>query len=139
MTSIATAMPLAAPSLYPSPSEAALKLQFVGQQLSVAQTPSAIIDAAVVRRNCQLMLDTAAQLKVEFRAHVKTHKVHCVSLGTVVVSGLTHAQTTQIAKLQVGEDSRAIRFICSTVSETENLMYVTDGMKASPGKLRQKK
>lgn len=59
--------------------------------------------------------------------------------GTVVVSGLTHAQTTQIAKLQVGEDSRAIRFICSTVSETENLMYVTDGMKASPGKLRQKK
>jgi hypothetical protein len=74
---------LTAPSLYPSPSEAALKLQFVGKHLGVAQTPSAIIDAAVVRRNCQLMLDAAAQLKVGFRAHVKTHKVCCISLLAV--------------------------------------------------------
>jgi hypothetical protein len=46
---------LTAPALYPSPSEAALKLQFVGKKLAVAQTPAAVIDAAVVRRNCQLM------------------------------------------------------------------------------------
>lgn len=66
---------LTAPSLYPTPSEAALKLHFVGQKLGVAQTPAAVIDAAVVRHNCQLMLDAAAELKVGFRAHVKTHKV----------------------------------------------------------------
>jgi hypothetical protein len=66
---------LTAPALYPSPSEAALKLQFVGKNLEVAQTPAAVIDAAVVRRNCQLMLDAAAHLRVKFRAHVKTHKV----------------------------------------------------------------
>jgi D-serine deaminase-like pyridoxal phosphate-dependent protein len=29
----------------------------------------------VVRRNCKLMLDTARELGVGFRAHVKTHKV----------------------------------------------------------------
>jgi hypothetical protein len=34
-----------------------------------------VLDAAVVRRNCKLMLDTARELGVGFRAHVKTHKV----------------------------------------------------------------
>lgn len=66
---------LTAPSMYPSPSPAALKLQFVGQKVDAAQTPAAVIDAAVVRRNCQLMLDAADKLGVGFRAHVKTHKV----------------------------------------------------------------
>jgi hypothetical protein len=72
---------LTAPSLYPSPSVAALQLHFVGQKLDVAQTPAAVIDAAVVRRNCQLMLDAAEQLGVGFRAHVKTHKVYRIGCG----------------------------------------------------------
>lgn len=61
--------------LYPTPSEAALKLQNVGKRIADAQAPAAVIDAAVVRRNCKLMLDAAEQLGVGFWAHVKTHKV----------------------------------------------------------------
>ena len=62
-------------SLYPSPSEAALKNQYVGKQIQDMPAPAAIIDAAVVRRNCKLMLNTVEKLGVGFRAHVKTHKV----------------------------------------------------------------
>ena len=64
-----------APFLYPTPSEAALKLQYVGKEIKDVQAPAAIIDVAVVRRNCTLMLEAADKLDVGFRAHVKTHKV----------------------------------------------------------------
>ena len=66
---------LTAPSLYPSPSDAALKLGFVGKDIHSVPAPAAILDAAVVRRNCRLMLEAARELDVDFRAHVKTHKV----------------------------------------------------------------
>lgn len=61
--------------LYPAPSPSALKLHYIGKQLKDIQAPAAILDAAVIRRNCKLMLDTAEKLQVGFRAHVKTHKV----------------------------------------------------------------
>lgn len=64
-----------APSLYPSPSDAALKYHFVGREIKDVQAPAVIIDQAVVRRNCKLMLETTEKLGVGFRAHVKTHKV----------------------------------------------------------------
>lgn len=67
--------PLTAPFLYPGPSEAALRLSYVGKQVKDVPAPAAVIDAAVVRRNCKLMLDTCKRLGVDFRAHVKTHKV----------------------------------------------------------------
>jgi len=70
---MASTMP--APLLYPRPSEAALKLQFLGKKIQDVPAPAAIIDLAVVNRNCRLMLETADQLEVAFRAHVKTHKV----------------------------------------------------------------
>jgi len=70
---MASTMP--APLLYPSPSEAALKLHFLGETIKDVPAPAAIIDLAVVNRNCRLMLETAYQLGVAFRAHVKTHKV----------------------------------------------------------------
>ncbi|KAK4549187.1 hypothetical protein LTR36_007645 [Oleoguttula mirabilis] len=95
---------LTAPLLYPSPSEAALKLQYVGKKIQDVQAPAVIIDAAVVRRNCRLMLDTVQKLGVGFRAHVKTHK------------------TTELTKLQVGEDSQSVKLVASTVSEIENLL-----------------
>lgn len=63
---------------YPTPSAAALKLQFVGKEVKDVQAPAAILDVAVIRRNCKLMLDTAEKLNVGFRAHVKTHKVSTV-------------------------------------------------------------
>ena len=66
---------LAAPLLYPGPSEAALQVQYVGKTIQDVQAPAALIDLAVVKRNCRLMLETSEKLGVAFRAHVKTHKV----------------------------------------------------------------
>jgi D-serine ammonia-lyase len=71
-------MPESAPYAFPTPSAAALQIQFVGKKLQEIQAPAAVIDAAVVRRNCKLMLDATAKLGVGFRAHVKTHKVGLV-------------------------------------------------------------
>lgn len=61
--------------LYPSPSASALQLHYIGKSLSEIQPPAAILDLAVIRRNCQHMLETTKKLQVGFRAHVKTHKV----------------------------------------------------------------
>jgi D-serine deaminase-like pyridoxal phosphate-dependent protein len=61
--------------LNPGPSEAGLKAYFINQRLEDVQTPAAIIDAAVVRKNCNSMLTAARILNVQFRAHVKSHKV----------------------------------------------------------------
>lgn len=69
---------LSAASLNPVPATSALKLQFVGQRIDDVQAPAALVDAAVVKRNCKLMLETVEKLGVEFRAHVKTHKVCCI-------------------------------------------------------------
>lgn len=71
----ATPKGLIAPLLYPSPSEAALKLQYIGKRIEDLPAPAVIVDAGVARRNCRLMLETARQLDLSFRAHVKTHKV----------------------------------------------------------------
>jgi D-serine deaminase-like pyridoxal phosphate-dependent protein len=91
--------------LYQGPSnhEADLKFQYTGVKLADLPTPAAIIDAAVVRRNCNLMLNTAETLDVQFRAHIKTHK------------------TIQGSKLQVGEHGPA-RFVVSTIAELELIL-----------------
>jgi hypothetical protein len=67
--------PYHAPSILPQPSDTALAHHFLGRKLADVQAPAVVLDAAVVRRNCKLMLDTARELGVGFRAHVKTHKV----------------------------------------------------------------
>ncbi|KAI7257854.1 hypothetical protein KC335_g12556 [Hortaea werneckii] len=95
---------VSAPFLYPSPSEAALKLQYAGQKIQDLPTPALVIDRAVVKRNCRLMRQAAEKLQVGFRAHVKTHK------------------TTQLSKLQVGEDPQSVKLVGSTLSEIENLL-----------------
>jgi hypothetical protein len=61
--------------LYQAPPDAALKAQYIGQRIEDVQAPAAVIDVAVVKWNCTLMLNAAEALKVQFRAHVKTHKV----------------------------------------------------------------
>ena len=105
-----TAPLFAAPSLYPSPSEAALKLQFVGKTFQEIPTPAAIIDVAIVRRNCQLMLETAEHLGVGFRAHVKTHKV---TLTVIRVKSRLLSRLTRIADDTNGEaPSRRAFEIC---------------------------
>lgn len=64
-----------APSFYPSPSKAALQLQYVGKNLKEIPTPAAVLDLAPIKRNCKAMLEATKALKLGFRAHVKTHKV----------------------------------------------------------------
>ncbi|KAF8475984.1 putative serine dehydratase domain-containing protein [Kalaharituber pfeilii] len=62
-------------SLYPSPSKEHLKSLFVGQPLSAIPTPAAVLDLAIVRKNCRRMLWTCNALGIGFRGHVKTHKL----------------------------------------------------------------
>ncbi len=67
--------PIAAPLLYPAVPEAALKSQYLGTNIQDLPTPAAIIDRAVATSNCADMLQAARTLGLEFRPHVKTHKV----------------------------------------------------------------
>ena len=52
-------------------------------QIHDAPTPAAIIDRAVVERNCERMQEACQALDVEFRAHTKTHKVNSEILAFV--------------------------------------------------------
>ncbi|KAL8869076.1 MAG: hypothetical protein Q9174_004541 [Haloplaca sp. 1 TL-2023] len=60
---------------YPSPSVQELRKVFVGARLHDVPLPAAVIDRAVVRRNCSQMLKACAALGLPFRPHVKTHKI----------------------------------------------------------------
>ena len=66
---------IAASEIYPTSSEAHLKEHFTGKHLKDVACPVAVIDAAVARKNCRLMLEAIRALDLTFRAHVKTHKV----------------------------------------------------------------
>jgi hypothetical protein len=90
-------------SSYPLPSHASLLSQYLGQKLEDLPTPAVILDRAIIRRNCDAMLSICAELKVGFRAHVKSHK------------------TLELSKMQVGESGPA-NFIVSTIAEAENLL-----------------
>ncbi|GAM83194.1 hypothetical protein ANO11243_011800 [Dothideomycetidae sp. 11243] len=98
------AFPPAAALHYPAPSAAGLKLAYVGHHVGDVPAPAAIIDAAVVRRNCRLMHEAVRELGIGFRAHIKTHK------------------TVELSQLQAGLDSDDIRLIVSTVAEAEHLV-----------------
>lgn len=61
---------------YPHASIEELRKQYVGRLLEeVDGGPIAVVDRAITRRNCELMLEACEALGVPFRAHVKTHKV----------------------------------------------------------------
>lgn len=64
-----------AKAILPLPSHAALRQAFVGKSLKDVPTPAAVLDKAVVERNCLQMLKACEALHVDFRPHVKTHKV----------------------------------------------------------------
>ncbi len=61
--------------LSPKPSGTKLIDEFVGKRLQDVPTPAAVVDRAVVRRNCDSMLRACEALQLDFRPHVKTHKV----------------------------------------------------------------
>jgi len=89
---------------YPLPSKERLTSAFVGKSLQDVPIPSAILDIAKLRKSCALMLEAVKELQVDFRAHVKTHK------------------TTELTRIQVGQDSKDVRLVCSTIAELENLI-----------------
>ena len=107
---------------YPLPTTASLQIQYVGKTLAELPTPSLIVDRAIVKRNCNAMLDVCKTLGVGFRAHVKSHKV-CLPHPTTTyhTRRLTEQQTLELAKLQVAQEGAA-DFVVSTVVEAENLL-----------------
>lgn len=58
-----------------TPSREELCRLFVGKTIQEVPKPAAIMDIAVVRRNCAVVDEAVAALGVGFRAHIKTHKV----------------------------------------------------------------
>ncbi|KAF1832740.1 hypothetical protein BDW02DRAFT_570742 [Decorospora gaudefroyi] len=95
-------------SFYPLPTRASLLSQYSGKKLEHLPTPAVVLDRAIIRRNCDAMLNICAELKVGFRAHVKSHK------------------TLELSRMQVG-DSGPANFIVSTIAEAENLLpYLCD-------------
>jgi D-serine deaminase-like pyridoxal phosphate-dependent protein len=49
--------------------------RFIGEDIGSLPKPAAILDVVKARRHCKDMLDAIEWLGVDFRAHVKTHKV----------------------------------------------------------------
>ena len=76
-------MAVNAKSLLPLPSQADLRQVFIGKTLRNVPTPAAVLDKAVVQRNCLQMLKACEALQVEFRPHVKTHKVYLPAFLTL--------------------------------------------------------
>jgi D-serine deaminase-like pyridoxal phosphate-dependent protein len=49
---------------------------YVGKNITQLPKPALILDKAKMYRHCQSLLDAVEYLGVDFRAHIKTHKVH---------------------------------------------------------------
>ncbi|KAI8624077.1 putative serine dehydratase domain-containing protein [Xylariaceae sp. FL1651] len=82
-----------------------LRDQFVGKTLYQVPTPAVVLDLAKVEANCNLMLEAAQRLQLNWRAHIKTHK------------------TAELTRIQVGnEASTPVNIIVSTITEAENVL-----------------
>ncbi|KAI1740450.1 putative serine dehydratase domain-containing protein [Xylaria scruposa] len=82
-----------------------LRAQFVGKTLHQVPTPAVVLDLAKVEANCNLMLEAARRLRLNWRAHIKTHK------------------TAELTRLQVGnDDSMPVNLIVSTLMEAESVV-----------------
>ncbi|KAK5196299.1 hypothetical protein LTR47_004493 [Exophiala xenobiotica] len=86
-----------------SPKEALVE-SYQGQSLHQVPMPAAVIDVAKVKANCRAMLDAVEAHGLKFRAHVKTHK------------------TSEVTRLQVGEDCKDVRLVASTLIEIDQLV-----------------
>ena len=104
-------------SLAASPSKEALLQAYQGRSLHEIPVPGAVIDIAKVQDNCNAMLNAVKELGLSFRAHVKTHK------------------TTEITRLQVGEECKDVRLIVSTVIEAERLVPLLQEYKSRKAKI----
>lgn len=48
---------------------------YVGKDISQVPKPAVVLDKGKIQRHCKSLLDAVESLGVDFRAHVKTHKV----------------------------------------------------------------
>lgn len=88
-----------------APTKDDLKARFVGTSLHDAPVPSAVLDLAKIKVNCQHMLDATQSLGLLFRAHIKTHK------------------TTELTTLQLPPSSAAPALLMgSTLLELESIL-----------------
>lgn len=55
--------------------ETKLRISLIGRKLSEVPTPSVVLDLNQVTVNCVRMLEAAKNLSLQWRAHIKTHKV----------------------------------------------------------------
>lgn len=53
---------------------------YVGKHITQLPKPALVLDKAKMHRHCKSLLDAVEYLGVDFRAHVKTHKVVTVAL-----------------------------------------------------------
>lgn len=60
---------------WPQPDGEKLRAKYVGTDIKHLDGPAAILDLAIMKRNCEFMLKMLETLQVGWRAHVKTHKV----------------------------------------------------------------
>lgn len=97
---------------------------FLGQNVANVPKPAAVLDVARARRHCGDMLDTARRLGIDFRAHVKTHKVSKLpALPSPPSTQLTPQQTAELTALQLGDaPGTEARIVVSTLAELEFLL-----------------
>lgn len=67
------------------PSTDDLREFYVGKDINDVPKPAVVLDRAKVRRHCQSLLEAVDSLGVDFRAHVKTHKVSRLQLHKAVL------------------------------------------------------
>ncbi|KAG8532758.1 uncharacterized protein KY384_002636 [Bacidia gigantensis] len=89
--------PIGIDLLYPTPSTQQLQEAFKGRSLRDLPSPAAVIDRAILEVNCYQMLENCQALDISLRPHTKTHK------------------------LQVGETTKDVKFVVSTIAEIEGL------------------
>lgn len=61
--------------LYPLAPKDFLLEKYVGKSLKDVESPAAVVDLSIAKKNCQKMLDAVKELGFGWRAHIKTHKV----------------------------------------------------------------
>lgn len=52
-----------------------LREYYLGKDIHEVPSPALVLDLSVVRRHCSSVLAAVNALGVDFRAHIKTHKV----------------------------------------------------------------
>lgn len=118
------------PVLRPLPSAGPLLKRYVNQSITTVPTPAVILDRAKMKKHCDSMFEVANALGVDFRAHIKTHKVrnftHCRYLSRTNSA----IKTAQGVHLQAGSQKN-VRLIASTIAEIEHVLPVLQEMKQS--------